>query len=31
MAVIGACHYYPTMGKKMHLVLIDEADEMTAA
>jgi replication-associated recombination protein RarA len=30
-SVIGACHYYPTMGKKMHLVLIDEADEMTAA
>src|SRR5437868_14795901 len=29
--VIGNCHYVPRMGCKMHLVLIDEADQMTAA
>jgi DNA polymerase III gamma/tau subunit len=25
------CQYVPMMGKKMHLVLVDEADQMTAA
>jgi hypothetical protein len=29
--VIGNCHYVPKSGCKMHLVLIDEADQMTAA
>jgi ABC-type cobalamin/Fe3+-siderophores transport system ATPase subunit len=29
--VIGNCHYVPRAGYKMHLVLIDEADQMTAA
>jgi replication-associated recombination protein RarA len=26
-----ACHYFPWAGKKMHLVLVDEANEMTPA
>jgi replication-associated recombination protein RarA len=30
-AVINRCHYVPRMGCKMHLVLVDEADQMTAA
>jgi len=29
--VIDDCWYYPPAGKKMHLVLIDEADQMSAA
>ena len=29
--VVAACHYVPRMGCKRHLVLIDEADQMTAA
>jgi putative ATPase len=30
-AVIAACHYVPHLGCKMHLILIDEADQMSAA
>lgn len=30
-AVVAACHYVPAAGKRMHLVLVDEADQMTAA
>lgn len=30
-SVIACCHYVPRFGCKMHLVLIDEADAMTAA
>jgi replication factor C small subunit len=29
--VIAACHYYPADGAKMHLVLVDEADQMSSA
>jgi replication-associated recombination protein RarA len=29
--VVSNCHYVPSMGFKRHLVLIDEADQMTAA
>lgn len=30
-ATIASCHYVPRPGCKMHLVLIDEADKMSAA
>lgn len=29
--VVSNCHYVPRMGCKMHLVLVDEADQMTSA
>lgn len=29
--VVGNCHYVPREGCKMHLVLVDEADQMSAA
>lgn len=29
--VIASCHYVPRIGCRMHLVLVDEADKMTAA
>lgn len=30
-SVIACCHYVPRIGCKMHLVLVDEADQMSAA
>lgn len=29
--VVARCHYMPLAGYKMHLILVDEADQMTAA
>ena len=29
--VVNACHYYPMMGCPRHVILVDEADEMTTA
>src|SRR2546423_899499 len=29
--IIKACHYYPSNGKSLHVILIDEGDQMTKA